>query len=1090
MTIMRENNIDSTHPLTPMQMGMLIDQLIDPGSDIYFQQVVASTHNQLDIIAFQKAWERVIERHSVLRTSFRWEGIEEPIQEIHTIVNLPFEYQDWRALSSLEQESKFNNYLEADKQTGFDLRTTPVLRIALFRMGDAEYRAIFSSHHIILDGRGWDIMLTDFAVYYTAFCKGEDVRLDPALPFHEHVSWLQEKDFADSETFWRELLQGFTAPVEIPTNSFGKKDQGQRTGRGLESIQLPESTTSALKIFAKQNNLTLNTIFQAAWALLLSHYCNEEDVVFGAVRACRHSTIKGGIDIAGCFINTLPVRVRISPEQFLIPWLQELREQHLAVRPHEQTPLSQILEWSQIPRPTPIFESIVVYNHLTMLSSLRNQHEFWNTWDIKTYDDNEFPIVIHGTGGDSLALSITYQRSRIDDVASLQILHHLSNLLEAIANGHDIPIGSLPFITESEKNKILVDWNDTKTDYNLDTCLHEIFENQVEKTPNSLAVRYENTRLTYQELNCRANQLAHHLIKCGVGPETLVGVYLERSLELIIALYGILKAGGAYVPLDPEYPTERVDFMLQDTQMPILLTQERLLSRLPERNIQVVCLDTDWDTITKEANHNPNSGVMAENLAYVIYTSGSTGKPKGAMNTHRGIVNRLLWMQDAFQLTEKDRVLQKTPFSFDVSVWEFFWPLLFGAQLIVARPGGHRDSSYLVKTILDQEITTIHFVPSMLQIFLEDRDVQKCISLKRVICSGESLPFDLQNRFFSRLDAELHNLYGPTEAAVDVSHWACRRDSDLKIVPIGRPIANTQLYILDRSLNPVPVGVLGELHIGGVQVARGYLSRPDLTAEKFIPDPFIADPEARLYKTGDLVRFLPDGNIEFVGRLDHQVKLRGFRIELGEIESVLSQHKQIREVVVVAREDVPGDKRLVAYCVSSTLLPPNIEELRNFLSEKLPEHMIPSAFVHLDTLPLTPNGKVDRKNLPVPDWKEQSERVYLPPEDDLEKAIADIWVDVLKVERVGVNENFFDLGGHSLLLALAYNQIRDLVEKEISITDLFRFPTIRTLSLYLSQISDHDGQRIMQESSDRAKARRETLIRRRTHKIGERDKQR
>jgi amino acid adenylation domain-containing protein len=671
---------------------------------------------------------------------------------------------------------------------------------------------------------------------------------------------------------------------------------------------------------------------------------------------------------------------------------------------------------------------------------------------------------------------------QMEDVNWLQ--RQFTTFIENVIQDSSRSLGDTPILSPADQHEICVEWNNTHVDYPHHICLHQLFEEQVGHTPDAVAVRFENSDLTYQQLNHRANQLAHRLIKLGVTPEVLVGVYLERSLELVIALYGILKAGGAYVPLDQDYPQERITFMLEESQVPVLLTQQHLASALPKHNAKVICLDSDWDSITSESTSNPESSVMSDNLAYVIYTSGSTGKPKGVMNTHLGIVNRLLWMQDEFSLTETDRILQKTPYSFDVSVWEFFWPLSCGARLIIAQPGGHKDSSYLIKTIIEQEITTIHFVPSMLQIFLKDKDVGKCQSLRRVICSGEALPFELQKLFFSQLDAELYNLYGPTEAAVDVSCWKCQKDSALEIVPIGRPIANTQLYILDSGLNPVPVGILGELHIGGVQVARGYLDRPELTAEKFIPNPFSADPKSTLYKTGDLVRFLPDGNIAFSGRMDHQVKLRGFRIELGEIETVLCQHQDIVESVVLAREDMPGDTRLVVYFSARTQSRLSIDELRDFLKEKLPEYMVPAAYVQLKALPLTPNGKVDRRALPTPDWKTQSKAAYLPPEDEWEKIIAEIWQDVLKIEQVSVKDNFFELGGHSLLLALVYNQLRDRVDKELSLTDLFRFPTIRTLSQYLSPISDDGDQHIIRESADRAKARRATLMRRKQHRIG------
>jgi microcystin synthetase protein McyA len=445
--------------------------------------------------------------------------------------------------------------------------------------------------------------------------------------------------------------------------------------------------------------------------------------------------------------------------------------------------------------------------------------------------------------------------------------------------------------------------------------LQKLFEAQALRTPDGVALVFNQQTFTYGELNRRANQLAHHLRGLGVGPEGLVAVCMERSLELVVALYGVLKAGGAYVPIDPDYPQERVAFMLEDAGAPVLLTESRLVSRLPRHKGSVVRLDTDWEQIGQAETVNPAEVTAPDNLAYVIYTSGSTGRPKGAMNTHRGICNRLQWMQDQYGLTEADKVLQKTPFSFDVSVWEFFWPLLFGARLVVAEPGGHRDAAYLVKLIQEKGITVLHFVPSMLRVFLGEQGVEGCESLRHVMCSGEALPYDLQEEFFRLLPCQLHNLYGPTEAAVDVTHWTCRRGDERNIVPIGRPVANTQIYILDRRLQPVPMGVAGELHIGGVQVGRGYHNRPELTAEKFIPDPFSRDPKARLYKTGDSCRWLADGAVEYLGRMDFQVKIRGFRVELGEIENVLHSHPGVREAIVLAREDIPGDPRLVAYVV-------------------------------------------------------------------------------------------------------------------------------------------------------------------------------
>jgi len=538
---------------------------------------------------------------------------------------------------------------------------------------------------------------------------------------------------------------------------------------------------------------------------------------------------------------------------------------------------------------------------------------------------NKFQLVFEIEATDS-SVSVTFSPDTFQEDFVQRMLGHFLQILEIVTINPDVELREIDILTPGEREQLLIKWNNTQTEYPADKCIHQLFEEQAKRTPNAIAVVYENESLTYQELNNRGNQLAHNLQKLGVKPDTLVGICLERSLELVVGLLAILKAGGAYVPIDPHYPQERLTYLLADTQVKILLTSQSLTSLLPANLAKIICLDSDWDLIAKENPDNFESGVTVENLAYVIYTSGSTGQPKGAMNCHRGVVNRLLWMQDTYPLTQGDRILQKTPFSFDVSVWEFFWPLLTGARLVVAKPEGHKDSVYLIKLIQDQQITTLHFVPSMLRVLLQEADLEKCQSLKRVICSGEALPNDLSQRFFERFNCELHNLYGPTEAAIDVTYWACSPNWKREVVPIGRPVANTQIYLLNADLQPVPIGVVGELHIGGVQLARGYFNRPELTAEKFIANPFYPSLQKeqgstispRLYKTGDLARYLPDGNIEFLGRLDHQVKIRGFRIELGEIETILGQHPDVCQSVVLAHQTETGSQTLIAYVVSQS----------------------------------------------------------------------------------------------------------------------------------------------------------------------------
>ena len=1076
---MSENNIESSYQLSPMQQAMLFQYQLDPRSGVYVQQVLGSLHEALNVTAFKRAWDRVLTRHPALRTSFRWEEAAEPMQNVHTHATLPFEEQDWRDLTPADQKSRFGEFLKLDRRRGFDLSQAPLVRVALFRTGETDYRLVCTNHHIIADGWARAIIIDEVFSLYDAYCEGRVLSLEHPRPYHDHIDWLRHTDHSASETYWRQLLEGFRAPTAVDVIPKFDRSNGQE-GYGEQEARLSTRVTSRLRSVAKRNQVTLNTMVQGAWALLLSRYTGEDDIVFGAVRHCRRSTVEGAGSIVGLFLNTLPVRVRALSGDNLAAWLEKLREQHIGVRDHEQTPLGHVVGWSEVPRGTPLFESIVVFDRARLNTRLRERGGSWLNREFRVIEDPAFALVLHAYGEAELLLKFLYDRRRFDHGTIERMLGHLKTLLESMAETLDRPLADLPVLTAAEKHQLLVQCNDTQADYPQDRCLHELFEAQVAHTPDAIALSFEGEHLTYQAFNARANQLAHHLQKLGVGPETLVGVYMERSLEMVTALYAILKAGGAYVPLDPEYPPDRVAFMLQDAQVPVLLTQQRLAGSLPTHHATVLCLDSMWETLARESDSNPVSDVGPDNLAYVIYTSGSTGKPKGVMNTHRGICNRLLWMQDRYQLTASDRVLQKTPFSFDVSVWEFFWPLLVGARLIVARPGGHKDSAYLVGLIRDQEITTIHFVPSMLQLFLEERGLEACTSLRRVICSGEALPYDLQERFFERLEAELHNLYGPTEAAVDVSHWQCQPEGDpRRSVPIGRPVANTQLYILDPHGQPVPIGVAGELHIGGVQVARGYLNRPELTAETFIPDPFRKDPGARLYKTGDLARYRPDGNIEFLGRLDFQVKVRGFRIELGEIETVLSQHPTVREVVVLAREDTPGDRRLVAYVVpaAASEIPSGI--LRHYLHTKLPDYMVPAAFVQLEALPLLPNGKVDRRSLPAPQWDRQATEAYVPPSNDLEKTIAGIWQDLLPVDQVGLDDSFFELGGHSLLIVQAHRRLSKMTDRELSITDMFRYPTIRALSQYLSQKPDDVDQISVQQTLDRAQARRAAMMQRR-----------
>ncbi len=622
-----------------------------------------------------------------------------------------------------------------------------------------------------------------------------------------------------------------------------------------------------------------------------------------------------------------------------------------------------------------------------------------------------------------------------------------------MAEDLEFRVEGLELLAPAEQRQLFLEWNSTERDYPKDRCLHELIEDQATRTPDAVAVTFEGTQLTYVELDRRANQLAHFLQGLGVGPEVLVGICVERSLAMIVALLGILKAGGAYVPLDPSYPSERLAWMAEDARVKVLLTEDRLLPRVPADAAVRVCLDRDWARIGQEREDRPVGGSRPEQLAYVIFTSGSTGRPKGAMNTHQGICNRLLWMQEAYRLGAVDRVLQKTPLSFDVSVWELFWPLITGARLVVARPSGHQDPDYLVQLIQDQALTTMHCVPSMLGALVEAEGLEACTSLRQMICSGEALSVELSERFFRRCAfAALHNLYGPTEASVDVTAWTCERGTPPRSIPIGRPIANCRIHLLDRELRPVPIGAVGELYIAGTGLGRGYLHQPGLTAEKFVPDPFSIQPGARLYKSGDLARYRNDGAIEYLGRVDHQVKIRGFRIELGEIEAVLLRHPAVRETVIVAREDTPGEKRLVAYLASSGEQAPSTSELRAHLQKQLPEYMVPSAFVTLEALPLSPSGKIDRRALPVPgDARPRLSHEWVSPRDAFELELVRLWEGLFGIHPIGVTDDFFELGGNSLLALRLMAQIEMRQARALPLSALFHRPTIEQFAALLRQ---------------------------------------
>ncbi len=1057
----RAQKTTAEHPLSFAQQRLWFVNQLQPGTPAYNISIAVHLTGRLNVAVLSRSFNEVIQRHEVLRTSFvAVDG--EPLQVIASVPTFTLPMVDLRQLPDTEREVEAQRLATKEATLPFDLTLRPLLRAKLLHLAQEEYMLLLTMHHIVADGWSIGVFIRELTALYEAFSTGKSSPL-PDLPIqyvdftYWQRQWLQGEVLETQLAYWKQQLGGKLPVLELPTD---RPRPLVQTFRGAQQkLVLPKDLTEAIKILSHSEGATLFMTLLAAFKTLLYRYTGQNDILVGSPIANRN---RAEIEnLIGFFVNTLVLRTNISGNPSFKELLGRVRKVAIDAYVHQDLPFEKLVELqpSRDLSHNPLFQVMfVLQNPSASICHLPDLTLQTLEVDSGTAKFDLFMSMMDTKQG--LIATLEYNTDLFNADTITRMLGHFQTLLEGIVADPDQCLSDLPLLTPAERLTLLMQWNNTRTNYPTARC-HQLFEAQVERTPDAIAVVFENQQLTYRELNQQANQLAHYLQQHGVKPEVLVGICMERSLEMVVGLLAILKAGGAYVPLDPAYPKERLDFMLADTQLSVLLTQNLpLLKELTQHGAKVICLETDWQAYAEQSQENPISKVKPENLAYVIYTSGSTGMPKGAMNTHLGLSNRLLWMQDAYRLTAADSVLQKTPFSFDVSVWEFFWPLITGARLVLAKPGGHQDKAYLAQLIAKQQITTLHFVPSMLQVFLEEPSLDACNCLKRVICSGEALPFDLQKRFFARLDAELHNLYGPTEAAIDVTFWACEHESNQRIVPIGRPIANIQIYLLDRHLQPVPIGVPGELHIGGVGLARGYLNRPELTGEKFIPNPYLTgtpteysdEPRARLYKTGDLARYCSDGSIEFLGRIDHQVKLRGFRIEPGEIEAVLVKHPAVREAVVVAREDESGNKRLVGYVVPSQKPAPSISTLRSHLKEQLPEYMIPSTFMLLDALPLTPNGKVDRRALPATEGlRPMLTAAYEAPGSELERAIATIWQAVLHLENVGINENFFDLGGHSLLMVQVHSKLRAVLQRDLSIVEMFQNPTIKSLVQYLSQ---------------------------------------
>jgi amino acid adenylation domain-containing protein len=1032
-----------------------------PQSYAYHVSFSARIRSAVDTVALRRACQAVVDRHGALRTTFtNRDG--EPVQHIAGHCDVRFETVDCR---DMDEAALFSRVRAAYREP-FDLQSAPPFKVVLFTRGAEDHVLLLVVHHIIYDAWSLWVNLDEIRQFYAAYnaCATEPTLPLPRLTYQQFVE--RQKQMLDTEEgerlwhYWRDELAGDLSVLSLPT--YRSRPPVQTYSGATHKFRIGPELTLKLRKLAQDSAVTPFMLLLASYQVLLHRYSGQNDILVGSPTAGRNDPDVASM--AGYFVNPVVMRGRLGGNPSFVDYLKQVKDTVIGALAHQDMPFPLIVERLQPPRDpsyAPLVQALFVYQK-QQRSAAAFDWLHWSTnpgsrlsWagmDIEFYDlpqqEGQFDIELEAMETeDSIPCLLKYNVDLFDVDMIERMSRNLCTLLDSIVSTPDERVLDLNVLSSQEREQIVGSWNATQVDYPQGRWVHQLFEDQAKLTPDAPALAYRDQTLSYRQFNEQVNRLAHCMRNNGVGPGSSVGVCLERSIEMVTALHAVMKCGAAYLPLDPEYPRDRLEYMASNGAIRLLLTDSSLADRYPLTDAHVIELDRERSRIARYPADNPEVPVGADTVAYIIYTSGSTGRPKGVAVPHRGLLNRLQWMQAQYRLDQTDRVLQKTPYSFDVSVWEFFWPFMTGATLVVAPPGDHRETRRLVELIHQHAITTMHFVPSMLRAFLQDEQASSCATLRQVFCSGEALTFDLQQQFFAKSQAELHNLYGPTEASIDVSHWTCRRDSTEPVVPIGFPIANTSLYILDAALRPVPIGVPGELHIGGVQLAQGYVNAPGLTAEKFIRDPF-SDAGGRLYKTGDLARYRPDGSIEYLGRLDFQVKIRGFRIELGEIEAVLDQHPQVKGSAVTAKTH-DGDKRLVAYIAADESL--SITDLRDFLSGSLPDHMVPSAFVRLDELPLSANGKVDRKALPEPEFGRTRTHTFVPARDAIEQGLVAEWEAVLKISPIGVRDNFFEIGGHSLFAVNLMARLEKRFGCKLPIATLFRKPTIEELGEFLRE---------------------------------------
>ncbi|MGH3936026.1 MAG: amino acid adenylation domain-containing protein, partial [Pseudonocardiaceae bacterium] len=1038
-------NTEDVYPLTPLQAGIVFHSLLGTDTAAYVDQIQLRLSGVSDAHALGAAWQQVVDRTPLLRSAVIWEKVDEPLQVVRREVVLPTAYHDWRELTEEQRDRELRRVAAQDRAAGVDLTVPPLLRLVIARWSDDQVLLVWTMHHVVLDGWSMATVFAEVCQRYEAIVHDRPPAQVARRPFRDYLRWLGEQDSGPVEQHWRAVLSGFESPTPLP---YDRQPVEAHRSQSSESVDVELSPRSSTRLYqmAKRNGLTLNTIVQGAWALLLSRYCGERDVVFGTTVSGRPAELVGVESMVGMFINTVPTRVRVDGVQDVVSWLRELQATQVESRRFDFVSLAQLQSWSDLPAAVNLFDSMIVFENYPFDATSVDQAGI-QVREVQTRETTNFPLILRAYLGDRLGIHLGYDPKLFDAATIERMANHLTVALDRIVLDPNQPVALVILLTAAEQDRVLVEWNDTAQEVPKGTVV-ELFQAQVTRSPEAIAVSCGAVRLPYAELDERANRLARLLIDRGVGPERLVGLALPRSAELIVALVAVWKAGAGYLPIDLEYPPERIAFMCSDADPTVVLTIQDTADRLPEQ-ADVVRLVLDHPQIIEElAGHSADDVTDADRLrplsdahpAYVIYTSGSTGRPKGVVVPHAALVNFLGSMAEWFPLDGTDRLLAVTTIAFDIAALELYLPLLSGATVVVADQEIVTDPTALVDLIADSGATILQATPSLWQTIVGAHP--DAVRGLRMLVGGEALPPALAATM-QDLAVQVTNLYGPTETTI----WstAARLKQRSGAPTIGGPIANTQVYVLDAGLWPVPVGVPGELYIAGGGLARGYLDRPGLTAQRFVANPF-GCPGSRMYRTGDMVRWNTGGELEYLGRLDHQVKIRGFRIELGEIEATLARHPGIAEVVVVARQDKGSHQRLVAYLVPAGPAAPGSAQLRSWLKRSVPDYLVPSAFVVLDALPLNPNGKLDRRALPTPEGGGRSGAVYVAPCTEAEAAVAEVWAEVLGVQRVGAQDNFFELGGDSILSIRVASRLRAAFGVDLSPRAVFTHSTVAELA--------------------------------------------